>query len=173
MLPLLPVLLLLASWGAAGLLRTRRARPWLLALLLVQPVWAFVRVGINRWVKGGPDVAPELFAPATRARLEAATPAGARCLVGPDDSGCIDFYFLHRKGFGFEQPDQLLKPTPSGRPYVAECVARGARYLYTNDSTTLSAPGLRPYLAREVTRVGAFQVWELQAAGSATAGLRP
>ncbi len=164
MLPLLPVLMLLAAWGAAWLRRQPSTRPWLLALLLVQPVWAFTRIGVNRWLKGGPDVAPELYTPATRAALEAATPPGALCLVGPDDSGCIDFYFLHKKGFGFEHPGQLTEPSPTGRPYVADCVAQGAHYLYTNDSVTIHDPRLQPFLGREVKRVGNFGVWELRAA---------
>ncbi|MBD2770075.1 glycosyltransferase family 39 protein [Hymenobacter sp. BT664] len=164
MLPLLPVLLLLGVWGAAWLRRFPRAHGLFLALLLVQPGWAFIRIGWNRWLKGGPAIAPELFNPATRAALEAVTPPAALCLVGPDDSGCEYFYFLHKKGFGFDRPEQLLEKRSAGQPYVAECVTRGARYLYSDDSTTLRDPRLQPYLAREVTRVGDFQVWELRAA---------
>lgn len=165
MLPLLPVLLLLAAWGAAGLRWAPRARPLLLALLLVQPVWAFARVGWGRWLHGAPDVAPELFDPASRAALEATTPANALCVVGLDESGCKNLYFLHKKGFGFERAGQLLEAAPSGRPYLADCIAHGARYLYANDaaSASLADPRLQPYLGREIQRVGGFSVWELRA----------
>jgi hypothetical protein len=165
-LPLLPVLLLLGTWGAAWLARHPKGRPWLLALLLVQPVWATIRVDWSRWIKGDPDIAPELFNPVPRAALEAATPAGALCVVGPDDSGCKDFYFLHKKGFGFDRPEQLAAPAPDGsnRTYLADCVAKGAKYLYTNDSLSLANPLLRPLLSRQVAQVGRFQVWALQPA---------
>ena len=111
-------------------------------------------------------MAPELFAPATRAALEAATPSGALCVVGPDESGCKDFYFLHKKGFGFEYTDQLAGPAPDGsnQPYLATCVARGARFLYTNDSTALANPVVRKFLDKEVARVGQFRVWALRPA---------
>ncbi len=163
MLPFLPLLLLLAAWGAAWL--RPRAAPLLLGLLLVQPVWAFARVGWGRWLHGDPDVAPELFAPASRAALEAATPAGALCVVGPDVSGCKNFYFLHKKGFGFEQPGQLGQPVANGQLYLADCVARGAQYLYTNDAAALRDPRLRPYLGRQISQVGAFVVWTLRRPG--------
>ncbi|GGF01003.1 hypothetical protein GCM10011383_09750 [Hymenobacter cavernae] len=162
MLPLLPPLLLLAVWGAAWLQRLPKARVWLLALLVVQPVWAFARVNYNRWMHLNPDVAPELFNPVSRAQLEAATPAGALCVVGPDNSSCIDLYFLHKKGFGFEWTAQLLDNTPNGQPYIADCIARGARYLYTNDTTAVKDARLQPYLEQRLTKVGDFSVWKLR-----------
>ena len=163
MIPLLPVLMLLATGGAAWLARFGRAHWLLLLLLLGQPVWAVVRIG-SRWVLQKPDMAPELFYPASRARLEAATPAGALCLVGPDVSGCENFYFLHKKGFGINYPGHLFETTPTGRLYVADCVARGARYLYTNDSTALRDPRLQPYLRQHLLQEGTFGVWELRPA---------
>lgn len=165
MLPLLPFLLLLAAWGAAWL--RPRAAPLLLVLLLVQPVWAFARVGWGRWLHSSPGVAPELFDPVSRAALEAATPPGALCVVGPDESGCKEFYFLHKKGFGFEWPGQLAQPMPTGQPYLADCVAKGARYLYTDDAAALRAPGLQPYVGRQLAQIGAFGVWELRMPGAA------
>ena len=166
MLPLLPMLLLLAAWAATWLRTQRWGRPLLVVVLLVQPVWAFARIGYGRWLHQEPGVLPELYNPAPRAALEAATPAGARCLVGPDDSGCIDFYFLHKKGFGFDEPGQLLQPGANGQPYVAECIKRGARYLYTTDSLGVRDPRLQPYLSRKLTQVGTFGVWELRAASA-------
>jgi hypothetical protein len=163
MLPFLPVLLLLATWGAAWLGQFPKARVWLLLLLIIQPVWAFARVNYGRWLTRDPDVAPELFNPVTRAQLEAATPANALCLVGPDNSSCIDFYFLHKKGFGFEWSGLLVEPQPDGRLYLADCIAHGVSYLYTNDSAILKDKRVQPYLGRKVTQVGSFSVWELRA----------
>jgi hypothetical protein len=162
MLPLLPMLLLLATWGAAWLARFPSAKKWLLLLLIVQPVWAFARVNYDRWIRRPPYVAPELFNPVTRAQLEAATPANALCVVGPDNSSCIDFYFLHKKGFGLEWSGQLVEPTENGQLYLAKCIAHGARYLYTNDSLSVRDARVQPYLAQKITQVGAFTVWKLR-----------
>lgn len=132
MLPLLPMLLLLAVWGGAWLQRLPKVAPLLLVLLLIQPLWAYTRINYTRLQRQDLDVAPELLAPATRATLEAATPPGALCVVGPDPSSCKDFYFLHKKGFGFGWSYQLVESTPTGRSYLANCIAQGAQYLYTN-----------------------------------------
>ena len=84
MLPLLPLLLLLAAWGAAWWWQRPQARVWLVILLALQPLLSFARIGVDRWVRGAPDVAPELLDPRTRTELEAATPQGVLCVVGPD-----------------------------------------------------------------------------------------
>lgn len=164
MLPLLPVLLVLAAWGGAWLWRLPKARPWVVALLLLQPALTFARISWPRWLHNGPEELAELFPVATRAELEAATPSGALCLVGPDDSGCIAFYMLHKKGFGFDQSDQLFAATPTGKPYVANCIDKGARYLYIRDTTVVHDQRLRPYLHQKLKQVGLFSVWSLQAA---------
>ena len=162
MMPLLPLLLLGAIWGAAQLRHRPQATTVLLVLLLLQPVWVFARINWGRWLHHSPDVAPELFAPDTRATLEAATPANALCLVGPDDSGCINFYFLHKKGFGFSKAADLTAATSSGQSYLQDCIAKGAQYLYTNDSTVLQNPALQPYFNKQLKQVGSFRVIQLQ-----------
>ncbi|GAA4362567.1 hypothetical protein GCM10023185_30620 [Hymenobacter saemangeumensis] len=162
-LPLLPPLLLLGVWGAAWLRRYPRGRVLLLVALVSLPLWAFLRVNVGRWMK--PLTEPiELTDPANRLALETATPPEALCVVGPDISGCKYFYFLHKKGFGFDWPSQLVESSSNGKLYVADCIDRGARYLYTNDSTTINDVRLRPYLDRQVRRVGSFQVWALRPA---------
>lgn len=134
----------------------------LLTILLIQPLWTVIRVDIGRWMHPSPDTAIELLNPGTRAELEAATPAGALCLVGPDESGCRQFYFLHKKGFSVEWLSKPWEPAPNGQPYVADCIARGTRYLYLSDTTAAHDPRLQPYLARSLRRVGSFGVWELR-----------
>ncbi|RSK51277.1 ArnT family glycosyltransferase [Hymenobacter rigui] len=173
LMPLLPLLLLIAVWGAAQLASIPRARPWLLAFLLFQPLWATIRIDWGRWLHHSPDVAPELFNPVTRAQLEAATPANVRCLVGPDNSGCISLYYLHKKGFGFGTAADLLAPTASGQLYIESCITKGARYLYTNDSTVLTHPTLQRYLGRQLNQTGAFRVLELRHPAVSTAALSP
>jgi hypothetical protein len=164
MLPHLPVLLLVAVVGAKWLREQsgRGAHLALWVLLLAQPALAFVRVVPPRWLRGPNGLPPELYYNDSRARLRAAAPDSALCVVGPDDSGCIDFYFLHKKGFGFAAKDQLFAADSTGRPYLSRCIQAGARYLYTNDSTLIADPRLKPYVRQPVVRVGDFRVVALQ-----------
>jgi hypothetical protein len=161
MFPLLPVLLLVAVWGFAWLARCPKAKYLLLVLLLIQPVWAYIRINYTRLQRQELGVATELLDPVTRATLEHATPPGALCVVGPDPSSCIDFYFLHKKGFPFTWSGQLLESTATGRSRLADYVAGGARYLYTDDTLFVKDPHVQPYLEQHVKQVGAFGVWKL------------
>jgi hypothetical protein len=161
---MLPLLLVVGAWGGAWLWKLPRARMWIVVLLLLQPVLTFARISWTRWLRRKPEELTELFTAATRSTLETATPKGALCLVGPDDSGCIAFYMLHKKGFGFDRPEQLLDATPAGKPYVASCIDKGARYLYIRDTTIVHDQRLRPYLHQKLKQVGLFSVWSLQAA---------
>ncbi|WBO84207.1 ArnT family glycosyltransferase [Hymenobacter yonginensis] len=161
MLPLLPLFVWAAAKGSEVLRRNVRWH-WLLALILFsQPVWAGVRV-MKYWLRGPRDVPSEMYYPQSRALLENAVPNDALCLVGPDESGCKQFYFVHKKGFGLESSERLSWPTTTGEPYVADCIARGAQYLYLSDSTLLTNPYLAPYVGPRVVRVGAVQVFKLQ-----------
>jgi hypothetical protein len=115
-------------------------------------------------MRGARGVPSELYNPGTRAQLQAAIPDSARCLVGPDESGCIYFYFLHKKGYGFSASEELFAPDSTRRPYIAQTIAGGARYLYTPDSALVADSRLRPYVRRRVQKTGNFYVLELQAA---------
>jgi len=166
MLPHLPVLLLVAVAGASWLRRQKgQVAAVLLGLLLVaQPILAFVRIVPARWLRGANGLPAEFYNPAARAQLRTAVPDSALCVVGPDDSGCIDFYFLHKKGFGFSASDQLFAADLTGKSYLTHCIVRGAHYLYTNDSTLVADPRLQPYTQGLVKRVGEFRVIRLHVA---------
>ena len=139
---------------------------WFILLLLAQPLWAALRV-LPRWVEAPRDVPQELYYTATRVALQKAVPDSALYPVGPDESGCKHFYFLHKRGFGLNTPKQSSSKTKHGQPYVADCIMRSARYLYLSDSTLLTHPRLAPYLGRRIARVGTIQALELQPAQTA------
>ncbi|AHJ99553.1 ArnT family glycosyltransferase [Hymenobacter swuensis] len=165
MLPHVPILLLLAVLGAGWLYRQpgRWAGLLLALLLLAQPVLAFVRIAPPRWMRGPRDIAPEFYYEASRHQLRTAAPDSALCIVGPDESGCIYFYFLHKKGFGFSDRNELFAPDSIGQPYLSRCLQRGARFLYTDDSMLVTDPRLRQYNGRVVQKTGRFRVVEFPA----------
>lgn len=163
MLPYVPVLLLVALVGVAWLRRQSRAAASavLLLLLVAQPVLAFIRIVPPRWLHPERGLPAEFGNAVYRQQLRAATPDSALCVVGPDESGCINFYFLHKKGFGFNQSDHLLRPAANGQHYLATCISRGARYLYTTDTAVVRHPQVRPYLGQQLRQVGSMGVWRL------------
>ena len=164
MLPYLPVLLLVAVAGANWLRQQQsRVAMVLLGLLLVaQPVLAFIRIVPARWLRGANGLPTEFYDADMRAQLRTAVPDSTLCVVGPDISGCIDFYFLHKKGFGFSDANELFATDSTGVPNLEQYIRRGARYLYTNDSTLVRDARLRPFAQQLVRRVGTFQVISLR-----------
>lgn len=160
MLPYLPLLMLTVALGATWLQRQKRGALWLALLLGLQPVAAAVRIIPSRW-GGHREIPAELYYADSRRSLETAVPNDALCLVGPDISGCKYFYFLHKKGFGFGVPEDLTAAKPNSHTLLDSAVQAGTRYLYTSDSTVLDNAQVRPYLGREVKRVGEFRVLEL------------
>ncbi|MFD2785814.1 ArnT family glycosyltransferase [Hymenobacter rubripertinctus] len=160
MLPHVPVLLLVAVVGAGWLSRQRArwAAPLLVLLLVAQPVLAWVRIVPARWLHGPRELAPELYYEASRAQLRAAAPDSALCLVGPDNSGCIYFYFLHKKGFGFSGRDDLFARDSTGQTYLTTCLRGGVHYLYTDDSVLVTDPRLGAYRPQLMEQVGRFRV---------------
>ena len=159
LLPFLPLLLVVVVKGGM-ILRESRFRPFFLVLLVLQPVMALIRIVPPRFLAKDKAVPQELYAEDSRERLEKAVPNQALCLVGPDGSGCIYFYFLHKKGFGFSRLEDL-EENLKGIPVIEEDIHRGAEYLYTNDLSISDRKVLAPYLQSEILREGNFQVYKL------------
>ncbi|MFN6091426.1 MAG: hypothetical protein ACK44N_03320, partial [Bacteroidota bacterium] len=68
----------------------------------------------------------------------------ARVVTGPDESGCIYFYFLHKKGFGYERPNQLTE-LKDGKLLLENYIDRGAEYLITSDAGDIKNKMLERY----------------------------
>ncbi len=155
MIPSVFVLSIVMAYGAKLLWDKKLIVP-LLIILSAQPVLACIRILPSRWLTENKAVPIELFNKNTRTELINAVPDSALSLAGPDESGCIYFYYLHKKGFGYESSDMLDKKT-----YLEDCIKLGAKYIYTTDSTILQTPHLKQYLGKELKQVGNFRVMEL------------
>ncbi len=81
-------------------------------------------------------------------------PDSALCIVGPDDSKCIYFYFLKKKGFGYSE--NLSKDE------LADYVKRGAKYIYTTQNELITNPEISPFLDKKIGQEGNFLVYALK-----------
>lgn len=104
-----------------------------LVLVVLAPFLAFLRILPVRWLAKDKAVPSALYNGESRRILSNATPNGTLCLVGPDETRCEYFYFLHKKGFSFAQRDQLFQRDSTGIPKIESDIRQGARYIYTND----------------------------------------
>jgi hypothetical protein len=194
MFPYLPLVMLTVGLGADWL-RSRLPMWAIGSLLLLMPLLTMIRILPSRWMHPKAEAQGVPTDRKAREALATAVPLALPAIVGPDDSGCIMFYLLHRKGFGFEQPGQLAAQRPIGAdstaalrwpwldaavrpiPYRREpsgtgfplsesrlhnFIRRGARVLYTTDSSVWQTPALQPLLGRLVRREGPLRVYLLR-----------
>lgn len=158
MMPYLPVLILMVAYASRELLQSKKAKYWAFGILLLHPTLAATRIIPSRFTKADPGIPIELYQDASRKLLQNSVPSDALCLVGPDPSGCIYFYHLQKKGFGFNSSEDLFYNNDSS---LKASVRRGAQYLISNDTNLMKDMRLKPYLQDSVTRVGSFFVYSL------------
>ncbi len=72
--------------------------PILCLLILISPLWSWVRMHHN-WTEKGFRVPNTLMDVKNATMIENYTSENPLWIVGPDQSGCVYFYYLHAKGF--------------------------------------------------------------------------
>ncbi|CAN5450778.1 hypothetical protein BH11BAC2_BH11BAC2_00730 [soil metagenome] len=141
----------------------RRNLQWVLALILcTSPILAAVRILPARWMKTDLGIPKEFIHTPQLSRLQTALPPNSKVLIGPDKSGCIYFYFLHQRGFGFTFSDDLILPNENGELKISEYIGRGAEYLITSDHQIPIKPELIPYLQKLILQEGDFSIYRLK-----------
>lgn len=104
-----PFIAITAAYGYVKLAGNRYL--WLYGLLLLAPVWSVLRMGRN-WEAHFARVPAGLLKPAGQMKILSFTDTSRRYIVGPDQTGCVYFYYLHAKGFPwYNEKDSLSEMT--------------------------------------------------------------
>ena len=159
MMSYLPVLFLMVAYGVKNISSRKNANAILLTILILSPILAGLRIIPSRFTKTNPAIPMELYQLETRTALISASPSNALCIVGPDISGCIYFYHLEKKGFGFNALSDLDESLGS-ESRLENAIRRGATYLYTNDTLAINHTGINKYfsLSRKVENFYVFKL---------------
>lgn len=160
MLPHLPLLFLTAGYGLKTLYNKNKMA-WVMVFLVVAPLWACLRIIPARWIDGKEGISIDLYNLETRTALSNAIPNNQRIIAGPDESGCIYFYFLNKKGFGFTKVDDL-KDTIDGNPAIVNYINRGCYFLYTTESSLEKDSILSTFIHRRLQKHKDFSLYELK-----------
>ncbi len=155
----IPLLILIMISGAKFI--SDRYRIVLLILMIAQPVLSAIRVIPSRWMNRNNEVQDELYNETSRNRLKYFIPENAKCIAVPDQSGCIWFYFLNKKGYSFGNKEEL-KVMYNNRPKLESIVNSGIQYLYSNDESISQDEVLEKYIAKSIGKEGNFSVYKLQ-----------
>ena len=95
-----------------------------------------------------------------RAEFNKVIPVNSKCVVGPDISGCIYFYFTHTKGYSFESTGELAR-IKGNRMDIDNMRAAGIQYLIIRDGRLLLPYLESIHLKRKIKSIGEFEIWEL------------
>lgn len=160
MMPYLPVLFLIVAYGVKHFSLKNPNSLLLVILLIISPILTGLRIIPSRFTKTNPGIPLELYNSNTRTELINAAPQNALCIVGPDISGCIYFYHLEKKGFGFNELSELNQNL-GNETRIENYIHRGATYLYTNDSSALHRDEILKHFEL-VKNVESFYVFKIK-----------
>ncbi|MFM7017124.1 MAG: ArnT family glycosyltransferase [Bacteroidota bacterium] len=132
----------------------------ILFLLLLQPALACVRIIPARWGKSDLGISSTFSDEKKLNELKRNIPANAKVIAGPDESGCIYLYFLHKKGFGYERAFQL-STFNNGKPLIEDYIHRGAAYLITSNESDVKNDTLVTYY-HEIKKLNEFYIIQLK-----------
>ena len=122
--PFYPILFILVSYGAYNLfsLKVRLIKYLVIFLFLILPLATYLRMQI-RWNPDSPGFNKDLLE--YKMELRNAVPKDALCIAGNDESHYIFFYYIDKKGWGY-QDDNLSAEN------INKMIKDGARYLYSD-----------------------------------------
>ena len=154
MMAYMPILITASSYGVLKLLDSKWMT-YVAILVSIQPLLAYARIAPARFLSVETDDKNIFYHEESLERLQACVPSNSLCVVGPDNSRCIYFYFLKKKGFGFGE-EGLNEET------LKDAVQRGAKYLYISDQAISQQQVLEPYIDSALCNEGNFYVYSLK-----------
>jgi hypothetical protein len=152
--PFLPLLFMLVSYGAFNMLKqpNKFVRYLAIMLLLILPLTAYLRMQV-RWDLDSPGFNKDLLT--YKQELRNAVPKDALCVVGSDESHYIYFYYVDKKGWGFDQ-DKLDLQT------LKKMIGEGAGYLYSDSRTVDQNADIAACLGQLILEKGSVRVYKLR-----------
>ncbi len=156
MMPYLPILTIASAYGAFHLFQNPKLRIYLVVLLLAQPILAFARIVPSRFLEDEKSATNVFYNEASLLKLQNAVPNNALCVVGPDNSRCIYFYFLRKKGFCF------LEEVPFEASQLKDYIKRGAKYMYVSRRSIVEDAQFKPYFNQLICQQDSFYVYSLK-----------
>ncbi|MFM6984090.1 MAG: ArnT family glycosyltransferase [Chitinophagaceae bacterium] len=131
---------------------------YLYIIILLNFVWSGLRIIPSRWSEGKQQIPEEFKNSNTLSAIRNSIPEGSLCLVGPDKSGCIYFYFTDTEGYSFEDPQELLSMKQEGQ-FMEVLERAGVKYVICDHSEEMDGIMQQLQEWREYKAIGAFKIW--------------
>ena len=152
--PFVPLVFSITFLGLNNLLKTQNqfVKVVVVICLVVLPFTAFLRTQ-SRWSDESVGFNTDLKTYKTA--LRNAVPDTALCVVGNDISHHIYFYYLHKKGWAFN--DNQITASE-----LDEMIRKGAKYLYSDSRAIDEDQAVKKRFSKLLLEQGSFRVFELQ-----------
>lgn len=121
-------------------------------------VWSGFRIIPSRWTEDKQQIPVEFKNSHTLSEIRNSIPKGSLCLVGPDKSGCIYFYFTDTEGYSFENPSELLSDKQEGK-FMEVLERAGVKYVICDHPEEMDIIMRQLPEWREYKAFGAFKIW--------------
>jgi|WetSurSiteA1Bulk_404760.scaffolds.fasta_scaffold03631_3 hypothetical protein len=152
--PFYPLLFILVAYGASCLfeLRLGIARYMTYFLLLVLPVICFFRMQ-DRWNPDAPHFNKDLLT--FKNELRNAVPKNSLVVAGNDVSHFIFFYYIDKKGWGYDSDYLTVQE-------LKIMIEKGAEYLYTDSGNIDGNAEIASCLDKLILEKGSIRVYRLK-----------
>jgi hypothetical protein len=152
--PFYPLLFILVAYGAYNLYTSKIKfyRYLTVFLFLLLPITCYLRMQV-RWNTDSPGFNKDLLL--FKTELQDAIPKDALVVAGNDESHFIFFYYINKKGWGFDN-DKL---TPE---MLNSMIDKGAEYLYTDSNVILNRSNIVTFLDKLILERGTIKIYSLK-----------
>jgi len=152
--PFYPLLFILVAYGAYNLYTSKIKfyRYLTVFLFLLLPITCYFRMQ-GRWNTDSPGFNKDLLL--FKTELQDAIPKDALVVAGNDESHFIFFYYINKKGWGFDN-DKL---TPE---MLNSMIEKGAEYLFTDSNVILNRSNIVTFLDKLILERGTIKIYSLK-----------
>ena len=152
--PFYPLLFILVAYGAYNLYNSKIKfyRYLTVFLFLLLPITCYFRMQ-GRWNTDSPGFNKDLLL--FKTELQDAIPKDALVVAGNDESHFIFFYYINKKGWGFDN-DKL---TPE---MLNSMIEKGAEYLFTDSNVILNRSNIVTFLDKLILERGTIKIYSLK-----------
>ena len=152
--PFLPLIFIIVSYGVYNLIMTKKKFIIYcsLLLLMILPLTTYLRMK-DRWDPKSPGFNKDLLI--YKDNLRRAIPKNELCIAGNDKSHFIFFYYIDKKGWGFDDNRITAKQ-------LQEMIGKGAKYLYSDSRRIDQNPEFMKYFEKEILHKGSIRVIALK-----------
>ncbi len=153
--PFYPLIFILVAYGGYHLLISQKAflRYLTIILLLILPLTCHLRMQ-NRWNPDKPGINKDLLT--YKSVLQNAVPKDALVVAGNDESHFILFYYIDKKGWGFDNDDLSFDKLKS-------MIDNGAKYLYTDSDAIATDKEIASCYDELILERGTVKIFSLKA----------